>query len=414
MSSTQDMVRPGRPEDIYYYDGETARKQAFPTTVNTKFVQGFQSLGTATSGTQAVYTFPPQNGLQDIMVQFAITITGTTGSVLTTAGLPRGWGYNLVNRVSFRYGGSSQYFLTGQQVLQLALKRQRNNSAMDNLLTLGGTALPAGTANGVYYANIVLTLPHSTPSGSGKANPFPTDCLTQQVQVTLETNSWNSIVGGTNNGQVVLTSASFVAQQVMLNNQADALPRRVDMAVNAYAFPAEFVQQQQAITLAATASAQEVVLTGFRSGEVKALEIWLTKPADTANAGAGGINAPFAWYKPLRVQMTYAGDIYARFENASSPLWYLINDEKTPAVNTAGVAADGTGTSLLAEWVELPFAQTLIDEDAHHTLVHGKPITNGIINLNLSTPDASQYTLNVSYIYNTTLLISQGTADFVF
>ena len=416
MSSTQDMVRPGQPEDIYYYDGSTARKQAFPTTVNTKFVQGFQSLGTATSGTQAVYTFPPQNGLQDIMIQFAITITGTAGNVLTTCGLPRGWGYNLINRVSFRYGGSSQYFLTGQQVLQLALKRQRNNTAMDNLLVLGGSALPAGTANGVYYANCVLTLPHSTPCGSGKANPFPTDCLTQQVQVTVETNPWNSIVGGTNNGQVVLSAGSFVAQQVMFNNQADALPRRVDMSVNAYAFPAEFVQQQQAITLATTASAQEVVLTGFRSGEVKALEIWLTKPSDTASAGAAGLNNPFYWYLPTRVQMTYAGDIYARFENSSSPLWYLINDEKTPAVNVVGAAADGSQvvSSVPSQWVELPFAQTLIDEDAHHTLVHGKPITNGIINLNLTTPDASQYTLNVSYIYNTTLLISQGTADFVF
>ena len=410
MSSTQEMVRVGKPEDIYYYDGETSRKQAFPTTINTKFVQGFQSLGSAGSGTQSVYTFPPQNGLQDIVVQFAITVTGTAGNILTTAGLPRGWGYALINRCSFRYGGSSQYFLTGQQLLQLALKRQRNNTAMDNLLTLGGAALPAGTANGTYYANCVLTLPHATPSGSGKANPFPTDCLTQQVQVTVETNGWNSIVGGTNNGQVALASASFVAQQVMLNNQADALARRVDMSVNAYSFPAEFVQQQQTITLAQTASAQEVVLTGFRSGEVKALEIWLSKPADLA----AGVNNPFAWYLPLRVQMTYAGDIYARFENASSPLWYLLNDEKTPAVNTAGVNNDGTGNAYLSQWVELPFAQTLIDEDAHHTLVHGKPITNGIINLNLTTPDAAQYVLNVSYIYNTTLLLSQGTADFVF
>jgi len=410
MSSTQELVRPGKPEDIYYYDGETSRKQAFPTTINTKFVQGFQSLGSATAGTQAVYTFPPQNGLQDIVVQFAITITGTAGNQLTTAGLPRGWGYALINRCSFRYGGSSQYFLTGQQLLQNAIKRQRNNTAMDNLVNLGGSSLPAGTGNGTYYANCVLTLPHATPSGSGKANPFPTDCLTQQVQVTVETNGWNAIVGGSNNGQVALTAASFVAQQVMLNNQADALARRVDMSVNAYSFPAEFVQQQQTITLAATASAQEVVLTGFRSGEVKALEIWLTKPADLA----AGLNNPFAWYLPTRVQMTYAGDVYARFENASSPLWYLLNDEKTPAVNTTGVNADGTANAYLSQWVELPFAQTLIDEDAHHTLVHGKPITNGIINLNLTTPDASQYTLNVSYIYNTTLLVSQGTCDFVF
>ena len=424
MTSTQDMVRPGKCEDIYYYDGETSKKQCFPTTVNTKFIQGFQSLGTATTGTQAVFTFPPQNGLQDIVLQFEVTVTGSGGSnALSSCGLPRGWAYALLNRVSFRYGGSSQYFLSGQQILNLALRRQRNNSAVDNILLLGGSAVVANTQlNGVkYYGNVVLTLPHSTPSGGGKANPFPTDCLTQQVQITVETNGWNSMTGGTNAGQVVLSAASFVPQQVMLNNQADALPRRVDMSVNAYAFPAEFVQQVQTIQLATTAASQSVVLTGFRSGEVKSLVCWLTLAADTSTAGTGGRNLFAQWYLPSAVRMTYAGDIYANFQNGSSPLWYLINDQKAPAVNVAGTNSDGTAqanaltSSTLSQWVELPFAQTLIDEDAHHTLVHGKPITNGIINLDITAPDGTYaYILNVSYIYNTTLLISQGTADFVF
>lgn len=413
MTSTQDMVRPGECVDIYYYDGKTSTKQCFPTTVNTKFVSGFQSAGTATAGTQAVYTFPPQNGLQDVVVQFSVTTTGTAGAVLVNAGLPRGWGYGLINRVSFRYGGSSQYFLTGDQILQNALHRQPSNSASDQLLVLGGGALPAGTADGTYYANCVLTLPHATPSGVGKANPFPTDALTQQVQITVELNPWNTVIGGVNNGQVVVNTPQFVAQQVMLNNQADALARRVDMAVNAYSYPAEFVQQEQSIALANTANSQSVVLTGFRSGEVKALRMWLSRSTDQA---IGGVCKPFKWYLPTLVRATYAGDIYAQFTNGSSPLWYLINNSKTPAVNVvnmtgAGVAED----TFLSQWVEVPFAQTMIDEDAHHTLVHGKPITNGIINLDVITPTAqADWVLNVSYIYNTTLLISQGTCDFVF
>jgi hypothetical protein len=412
MTSTQDMVRPGECVDIYYYDGKTSTKQCFPTTVNTKFVSGFQSAGTATSGTQAVYTFPPQNGLQDVVVQFSVTTTGTSGNVLVGAGLPRGWGYALISRVSFRYGGSSQYFLTGQQILQNALQRQPNNTAVDNLLTLGGDALPATTPDGTYFANCVLTLPHSTPSGVGKANPFPTDALTQQCQITVELNPWNSIIAGTNNSQIVVNTPQFVAQQVMLNNQADALARRVDMSVNAYSYPAEFVQQQVSIALANNAASQPVTLTGFRSGEVKSLQVWLTRSSDTA---VGGACKPFKWYLPSLVRATYAGDIYAQFTNGSSPLWYLINNRKTPAVNTVGLNSSAVSENFLAQWVELPFAQTMIDEDAHHCLVHGKPITNGIINLDVVTPTAqSDWILNVSYVYNTTLLISQGTCDFVF
>jgi hypothetical protein len=37
------------------------------------------------------------------------------------------------------------------------------------------------------------------------------------------------------------------------------------------------------------------------------------------------------------------------------------------------------------------------------------------VNLNLTTPTASgSWVLNVSYVYNATLLFSQGTADYVF
>ena len=34
-TSTQDMVRSGDAVDLYYYDNDNNKKQAFPTTVNT-------------------------------------------------------------------------------------------------------------------------------------------------------------------------------------------------------------------------------------------------------------------------------------------------------------------------------------------------------------------------------------------
>ena len=239
--------------------------------------------------------------------------------------------------------------------------------------------------------------------------------------MTVEIYNLSQIV--TNNGgtlaNITLAAAQFQVQQVMLNNQADALARRVDMAQNAYAFPAEFVQQKQTIALpsgvggAGTAPAS-VVLTGFRSGEVKSIDIWLTRAGDY-NLNNNGAKAPFNWQLPLSVTMSYAGDIYARFENQSSPLWYLINNDKSPAVTTAGTDASAAATSLLSQWVNLPFAQTFLDEDAHYVLVHGKPITNGIVNL-LVLPPTSQtdWVLNVSYVYNTVLLMSQGSCDFIF
>ena len=267
--------------------------------------------------------------------------------------------------------------------------------------------------------NVVLTLPHNIPSGIGKAHPLPSDALTQQIQITVELLPLSDIVSN-NSGKALpalylqgLKNAQFQVQQVMLNNQGDALARRVDMATNAYAFPCEFVQQKQVIDLAGGGTSQSVVLTGFRSGEVKSIQIWLTRKSDVS----GNTKNPNYWRLPSAVEMTYAGEIFARFDYGSSLLWNLINSNKAPAVDTLVIGYSGgyTTTPRGSAWVELPFAQTMVDEDAHYTLVHGKPITNGIVNLNITTPTVdADYQLNVSYLYNTTLLFSQGSCDYVF
>jgi hypothetical protein len=420
-TSVQDMVRPGPCVDEYYYDAETSRKQCFPTTQNTKYVQQFANL----TGGSSVFTIPPNCGIQDVVVEFRMpNLTGAN----TGLALPRGWGYALVKNCSFRYGGSSQYFLTGDQLLQAALLRQPSRSTADDLLTLGGDFL-AGTdlSSNNIYANIVLTLPHSTPSGVGKAHPFPTDLLTQQVQITVELNPVASIFsvnpgGGSSAPPAALASAQFVVQQVILNNLGDALARRVDMATNAYAYPAQFIQQKQIIPLASQTGSQSVVLTGFRSGEVKALWCWITSDDEQNGTASGnaGMKQPFLWYEPQSIQMTYAGDVYARYENNSSPLWALINGNKAPAVDNVAIVAGAppTAAPVLSQWNELPFAQTNMDEDSHYTLTHGKPITNGIVNLDIVLPDnvaaKANLKLNVSYVYNTTLLFSQGSCDYVF
>ena len=418
-ASAQAMVRPGEAIDLYYYDHETSKKQVWPTSINTKYVQQFNNL----SGGSSVFTIPPQQGMQDIVCTFVLPQLSAPNA--DGLALNRGWGYQLINRVSFRYGGSSQYFLSGAQILQNAVRRQPSREAAGDILTLGGQAaglLAAGGTNtlttGAQYASVVLTLPHATPSGVGKAHPFPSDLLTQQIQVTVELNPpaslFSKLNGATGTPPTSLAAANFQVQQVIFNNAGDALARRVDMAENAYAFPAEFVQQQQSIALANTADPQSVVLTGFRSGEVKSIQIWLTNTADVT----GDVINPWNWSLPTTVEMTYAGDIYARFDSQSSTLWNMLNGSKYPGFSSVALADGGANfntASQVSTYVELPFAQSFVDEDAHHVLVHGKSITNGIVNLLLQTPSAAAtWILNVSYVYNTTLLMSQGTADYVF
>ena len=185
--SVQEMVRPSDPVDLYYYDAETSKKQAFATTQNTKYIQQFANL----TGGSSVFTIPPQNGIQDIVVNMSFApISSLANGQLS---LPAGWGYALIRQISFRYGGSSQYFISGQQNLQNALRCQTSRSSCDDLLNLGGNfATGADLANG-QSASVVLRLPHNVCSGVGKSHPLPTDCLTQQVQVTIELVSPGSV-----------------------------------------------------------------------------------------------------------------------------------------------------------------------------------------------------------------------------
>jgi len=415
--SAQDMVRAGEATDLFYYDHETSKKQIWPTTQNTKYVQQFANL----TGGSSVFTIPPNNGVQDIIISlsFPALDAGTSAGLA----LNRGWSYSAIKQVSFRYGGSSQYFLSGDQILQNALRAQPSRETASDLLTLGGAAAIEDASNNqlsgsANYGNCVLVLPHATPSGVGKAHPFPSDCLTQQIQITVElyppSAIFSKLAGSSATVPTTYGNATFQVQQVLFNNLGDSLARRVDLAENAYAFPAEFVQQKQVIPLLSTTASQSVVLTGFRSGECKNIQMWLSRTSDVT----GAVKNPFNWVLPTSVEMSYAGDIYARFNGQSSTLWNLLNGNKYPGAQSISLADGGenfTNASQVSTWVELPFAQTFLDEDSHHVLVHGKPITNGIVNLLVTTPSAqSDWVLNVSYVYNTTLLFSQGTADYVF
>jgi hypothetical protein len=420
--SVQQLVRPGKCVDLYYPDPETAKKQCFRTTQNTRYVQQFANL----TGGSSVFTIPPNNGVQDIVLTMELPASGVAGFVANGLAIPRGWGYALIKQVSFRYGGSSQYFLSGQQLLQASLRKTPNSGARDQLLALGGSAAAgAAAAPGDFSvaqrAYVWLALPHTMPSADGKLPPLPTDLLTQQVQITVELNPIASIfsaaLGATGTPASTLSFAEFQVQQICFENQGDALARRVDMTSHALSYPIEFTQQEAVIPLA-NAVGQSLSLTGFRSGEVRNIQCWITDTADLTSA----VKNPFKWYAPEDMVMTYAGEVYARFDKGSGALWNLVNGVQDPAVNEIAVADAGGGvcsitTPFLGRWMELPFAQTIEDKTAHTTYTAGKPITNGIVNLTFNLPvglaPSATLVLHVSYVYNGVLTFSAGTCDYV-
>ena len=427
--STQQMLLPGKCVDLYYPDPATAEKACFRTTVNSKYVVSFNSLNGGTS----VLTIPPNMGMQDILLSFTLPdISGAS----TGVALNQSWGYSLIKQISYRVGGSSQYYISGAQNFQNAMRLCPDAASRDALAKLGGPQMMVAADFGVNqaankYAYVWLSLPWTKPSAVGKPPPLPTDLLTQQVQITVEMYSLASVVslsgGATLPGAYAsgLASAQFQVQQVQLMNSGDSLSRRVDMTTHSLSYPCEFTQQEVQIPVTGNSGTNVAVsLTGFRSGEVKNLQFWLTLNSDSIGGSTNGIVNPFNFYAPLNTVVTYAGDQYARFDQGSSIAWDLINGRQTPTVSNLVLTYSGgtyLSTAVSSAWVAAPFAQAYENSTAHSMYTAGKEITNGIIQVQFTLPNsapgvhaAGPWTFHCSYIYNSVLVFSQGTADFGF
>lgn len=335
--------------------------------------------------------------------------------------LPRAWGYAMIKSITYRIGGSSQYSLSGQQILQAALESCSDAAARDSLYSLGGQTISGASGNftdALTYAYVWLKLPFTTPSAEGKLPPLPTDLLTQQCVIQCELNPLSAVVS--NNGGTVpaaLSSASFFLQQVQFQNQGDSLARRVDMTSNSLSFPVEFVQQEVTIPLLTTGNSQLVSVSGFRSGEVKALKLWITSSDDTVATAQN----PLLWYRPQSVIVTYAGDQYARYDADSGALWNLVNGKFAPEVagNTISYAASAyVNTPASYGWLSVPFSQAYVPTTAHSMYVSGKEVLNGVVQIQLAVPPTASakagLVLHVSPVYNSVLVFGSGTCDYAF
>ena len=416
--SVQSSIRPGPMVDSYYFGETNTSKQAYPCIMNNRFVQAFTNLGQGSSQ----FVISPAQGVSDIVVELQMP----TGYTATGLAINRGWGYGLVSRVSVRYGSSAQYFWTGQQLLLQNLMDAENSSKVDAILQQGGNPVSGSAMLGA-QAYLYLKLPHNSCRAQGKPLPFPSDLLVQPIVVTIELLPPVSVVifqtgGNTNAVPAQLASAQLQVRQEMLTDTSDLLARRVDMNSHAYTFPLPyFCQQETTIQLQATASSQSVNLTGFRAGEVRSIVCWLTLNSEQTPGTSGGTTAnnfaPAKWYPISGVTLTYNGEIFNRFDDGSSQLWNLISDEKSSAVNTANFTvnvAPAAAVSSVSYWTELPFAQVNMGYDRETKLFHGKPILNAVVNMTLTTPDASAYTLHAMYVYNASLLCSRGSSEYIF
>lgn len=295
------------------------------------------------------------------------------------------------------------------------LRMVRTQTQAQALLQLGGSECKVPADFDVkQYAYIPVPI-WCLPGADGLNVPLPADTLAQQIQVTCTLNSTSGfwINNGVSNvvpPPAAFSTATFTVEQLTMNDRGMAISNHVDLNTHELLMPVRFHQQELTVAVPAgsASSPAQLTLTGFRSGQVKAIQCWLTKNSDAANQ--------LLWYAPSAVTVLYAGTIYAQYNNGSSVIWNLLDGTKPPSVNQSKitVASPFTSAPVTSQYVVLPFGNPTGDDYQAEVLTHGKAILNGLVNLQLTAPTDDAYTLHVQYIYNATLVFSKSSAEFRF
>jgi hypothetical protein len=417
--SMQEKMRLGEVTDIYYYGSKTLEKQAIPTVQDTRFVQGLPSKGAGSS----TFIISPDQGVSDVLLGVKLPAGAYNGLAL-----PRGWLYRMIRQVSVRYGGSSQYFFTGEQILVQNLRECTSPSTRDALFELGGAEMlkPADFAGDSLFAYVPLNLPHSSPNGGlEKPNPFPSELLNQPIVITLEManpaetfiSASPAVAGGNSVAPSQFDDAYFQVRQIHAND-AGALMRPMGAGAG-YSYPLKaFYQNQIDVALQNTVGNQSITLTGFRAGDVRSIFFWVEDLDQTA---AGN---KFNWALPRDISLIYNGTVFQNYRGVSSQIFDLMNtDVPSQFINSvvsqtgSGVAATAfTSSAKVTNWIQLPFSQVYEQMSGTHLMVRGKMIENAVVNVQLSLPVVNTlgYVLHAVYAYNALLFCSMGSAEYVF
>jgi hypothetical protein len=195
--------------------------------------------------------------------------------------------------------------------------------------------------------------------------------------------------------------------------QVNALDRGELMKISpsvSYAFPSTFFQQVNSISLSNTASDQEVVLTGFRSGSCKGVHCWMIDDSDTAN--------PFRFILPRDMVLSYAGNVIHNYKGVSSSLLDTLFVDVPSYFNNVVIADAGSTWTTAPEvsyWTHFPLSQRFEQLSAEYTETTGLGIANGVMNLRLKTPDArATYKLYYVPYYSVALMFNNGSCEYVF
>jgi hypothetical protein len=360
--------------------------------------------------------------MSDIVLTLQLPATSSSVTY-TNAGLDAFWGARAIKQLGIRIGGSSLYYWSGRQLAVECMEQCEDSAKRDQLLLLGGQAsvncasdLSGAVAPRTAY--VYIKCPWNTPSQQEKGVPLPTDLLTQPVQLLIELAPMSEVFSPLVPANPITglpTAYQFgevCFRQVHMQDSSMLLARRENMNEKAYSLPLKYFSQTQfqaPVPGTAAGNPIQINLTGFRSGQIDDMLLYLVSNDDLAS-GHGLRFQPMS-----NVRVLINGLVYYDAKNGSSDIWSLV-ERKTSASFNIPINNNGTlSAATPSPYVQIPFAQKFDVLTGESSVESGFPIMNSVVNLSFTVPAAAtDYTLFAVYRYNSNLLFSKGSCEYVF
>lgn len=209
------LSNPGTKLDDIYYSALNTTVELSEVTWNTgrfKF-----SLTSAQFGATSQIIIPNSSLISEIYLQIVLPV------LKADTCLPRGWGYALIDSISYLFGSSnvSQLTISGETHFMTIMHQIETAEKRSEFLRLAGAQKL--TTTGTNEANIQLIFPWSSASGMFNKKPFDTNILDNPITIQIKFKSANQIIGGTGVKLTQFDNVTAFTRQGNLSNKDQSL-----------------------------------------------------------------------------------------------------------------------------------------------------------------------------------------------
>jgi hypothetical protein len=386
--SQMDKV-PSKETNLFYYGSENTKRSKIDTYQSTNYTFDINSKTSNSVGTCIITN---QAGLSHLWVGVRLPAQDYTGLALGT-----GWGFSLVSQMTFRYGSSAPFSLSGNALRVAACVNAGNAGEKEQLMSGFGGQACAGVqiADDNLYAYFPLTLAHvSSESGTEVRAPFPTDMLNGPITIDIQWADFSKVFAaapGVVIPNIALAEAWVGTRQIIPIYSDDKMVLKNGQVYN---YPIKFYQPPNAIPLAKQLTSQTVNLVGIKSGQCQGIYTWVVKSGG-ATATISEINkANQNIFVPLKdVKMTYAGTVlqYMRGNGAAAAFMDTLFQDCPSYFTAAELSLNAqlddwslTTTPKISYFQHYPFIQRFEQLSDSCLLQNGVRVDSGSIQLDLS------------------------------